>query len=423
MLARSRLTRSCACLAVLLLGAAGARGEEGPAGARPHGPPMTTLAAGTLARSSHIALGKVVRMRDLRGQALAHVKVERWLGPAGPLGEVPVIVAGPRLGPVTERQPVQPWFEGPSDAAYIFFLRRGEGGEAFELVNRQALDGVEGVERLRVLDAEVALAAVVDPVERAGRTRDHLLAALEGRGTWTRAYAARELGSLLSAWPAAFDLGTRARIERAAGKATAPALRTRLGEVLRRLDQLPAQPAPAAPHEALPALPTQPDPGSAPAEAAAEGDAPDVVLARLDGVLEAAGADAPRRAGVLLRKLEPALQRQAVVDWLSAAGHASALPMLREHYVREEAFEVRAAIVRAHGLLGGAGDVPWLAERLGNARLLEVTLVALARLRLPAARQALEAFAAPRRAGSEEERALAAKVDLLLDPAFEAAGR
>lgn len=407
-----------ACLLLLAPGRlAAAEGTLAPVA----GPAMTTLAAGTLARSTHVALGRVARLRDLRGQALAHVQVERWLGPSGPAGEVTVIVTGPRTGPVSRDLPIQPWFEGSSEAAYLFFLRRRPGGEAFELVNRQVLDGLEGIERLRMLDAEVTLAAIADPAERARRTCEHLLAALEGRGTWSRAYAARELVTLLEAWPAALDAGARARIERASTKATAPALRTALAALLRRMEALPPAagslpgPGPGSGPE------PQPVPGPGPDEADARADdAPEVVLGRLDGVLEAAGDEAPARAAVLLRRLEPAAQRQAVVDWLAAAGHGAALPMLREHYVREEALEVRAAIVRAHGLLGAAPDVAWLAERLASARLLEVTLVALARLRLPQARAVLDAFAAPLRAGSEEQQALAAKVDLLLDPAFEA---
>lgn len=383
------------------------------------GPPLTTLAAGALARATHVALGRVVRVRDLRGQAIAHLEVERWLGPAGPPGEVTLIVTGPRLGRMSKDQTVLPWFQGASDAAYVFFLWRRPGGEAFELVNRQVLDGLEGLERLRVLEAEVTLCALSDPHVRARRTLEHLLACLEGRGTWTRSYAARELGTLLGAWPAAFDEAARARIDRAAGKATAPALRSSLAALVQRLEAL--RPAvPALPGGAGPGLPL-PLPGApvVPAEAR-EDDPPDVVLERLDGVLEAAGAQAPARAALLLRRLGPARQRQAVVDWLAAAGHVQALPMLREHYAREEALEVRSAIVRAHGVLGGAAEVPWLEERLGNALLQEVALVALARLRCPEARGVLEAFAAARRQGRPEEQELAAKVDLLLDPAFEA---
>ncbi|MFM8979863.1 MAG: hypothetical protein ACKOSS_05310 [Planctomycetia bacterium] len=384
-----------------------------------HGPPLTTLAAGVLARSTHVALGRVARVRDVRGQAVAHLGVERWLGPAVPQAEVTLIVAGPRLGRMSSSQTVLPWFQGASDAAYVFFLWRREGGEAFDLVSCQPLDSLEGLERLRVLEAEVTLCPLADPQVRARRTLDHLLACLEGRGTWTRSYAARELGTLLAAWPAAFDEAARGRIDRAASKATAPALRSALAALAQRLEALPrTAPGPRAPGEDLLPAPLR-SPQAVP-EQARDDDAPDVVLARLDEVLEGAGAQAPERAALLLRRLGPARQRQAVVDWLAAAGHVAALPLLREHYAREEALEVRAAIVRAHGLLGGAAEVGWLAERLGNLLLQEATLVALARLRQPGARRVLEDFAAARRGGSEEERALAERVDLLLDPSFEA---
>ena len=133
------------------------------------------------------------------------------------------------------------------------------------------------------------------------------------------------------------------------------------------------------------------------------------------------GAEAPAVAVQLLKRLEESRQRVFVVDWLAAAGHAEALPALRASYAHEEDPEVRSAVIRAHGLLGGDADVPWLEARLGNARLVETALLALARLRTPTARKALEAFREQRLKGSEEDQELAEKVLRLLGPAFEEA--
>jgi hypothetical protein len=142
-------------------------------------------------------------------------------------------------------------------------------------------------------------------------------------------------------------------------------------------------------------------------------------IALLDGVLTRSGEAAPRRALLLFRDTPEPEVRAWLVDWLAESGHASTLPALRAAYGREDEPLVREALVRAVGLLGTDADVAWLVERLGSARLVEAALLALARVRSPAALEALRAHRTQCLTGSEEDRELAERIEHLLSPAFE----
>ncbi len=388
------------------------------------GPALTALAAGELGRSTHVALGTVTSLKDVRGMAIAHVAVERWLRGVFAAPTITVMVGGPRAG-LEAKRPSLPLLERRTGVTYVLFLVQREEGEAFTLENRQVIEGLEGLERVRAVEAQVELAAIPDVELRARGVLQHFLAALESRGAWTRANAARELNHLALVRPEVFSESARARITRAAEGPASPTVRSWLSTLARRLDALPAPAQGSRPTATFGTpQPTLLAPPLAPA-AAPTGGAPipdaEQTLTRLDTQLEESGAEAPRVALQLLRRLAEIRQRVFVIDWLAAAGHAEALGGLRAFYAQEEEPDVRAAVIRAHGLLGGEADVPWLRERLGNARLVETALLSLARIRTPAARAALEAFRVQRLGGGEEDQELARKVEHLLSPAFEEA--
>jgi hypothetical protein len=421
-LARALVVAACALTLALPAQRVAAEGES-TEGARVEGPPMTALAAGELGRASHVVLGSVKRLRDVRGLMIAHVQVERWLRGSGSPDEITVMVAGPRPS-LDAKAPSQPYFDRRTGVSYVMFLVRRAEGEAFELDNRQAIEGLEGAERLRAVESQIALAAVPQADVRARRVLEHFLGGLEARGQWTRSNAARELNYLAGVRPDLFDGLARVRIARASESASSPTMRTWLKALERRLEAAPdvAAPPPAPPPPAVGLLPLGAAPAARPAAPQPpEVESHDAFVARVAASLAEAGPQAPARADHLLRRLTDPTQRAAIVDWLAGSHLASALPTLRAHYDREDDPGVREAVVRAHGLLGGDGDVPWVVERLPNQRLQEAALLALARIRTPAARAALQSFADQRRGGDEEARALAERVDHLLSPAFEAA--
>jgi len=390
------------------------------------GPALTALAAGELGRSTHVAVGTVTALRDVRGMAIAHVAVERWLRGSYSAPTITVMVAGPRAA-LQAKSPSLPMLDRRSGVTYVLFLAQRADGEAFALENRQVIEGLEGLEKLRAVEAQVELAAIPAFEERARRVLQHYLKALESKGAWTRANAARELNHLALVRPEVFGESARARLSRAADAAAAPTVRSWLSILERRLAAFPVTSEARRPPETLLApqptlLGPLPTPEPAQRSPAPPEDA-EQTLARLDARLLESGAEAPKVAMHVLRRLVEVRERVFVIDWLAAAGHAETLAGLRAFYAQEEEPDVRAAVIRAHGFLGGEADVPWLEARLSNARLVEAVLLTLARMRTPAARRALETFRAQRLSGGDDDQELARKVEHLLSPAFEEAER
>lgn len=388
----------------------------GPGEDAERGPPLTALAAGPLGRSTHVVLGEVLERQGEREISIVRVRVERWLRGHADEPEIHVLVGGP--APTADaRRPSAPYFSGKAGASYLLFLARRERGTAFALENRIEVAGLEAQEKVAAVEAQIGLAAIAEPEERARRVLAHFLTALTAPGAWTRANAARELNYLATVRPQAFAPVARLRLQRVAdGPATAPAVRTWLRNLLTVLgpegdDAAAGRTEPPAP---------QPE-DRAPELGPAAGAALPVAdrIGALDAALARSGADAPRRALVLYREIAQPPIRAWLVDWLAESGHAAALPLLRLAYATEDEPVVREALVRATGLLGSEADVPWLVERLQNARLVEHALLALARVRSPAALEALRAFRARCVAGDDEQRDLAGRIDLLLSPAFE----
>lgn len=426
-----------------LLGAAlgGRAWAEPPASPAPA--PLTALEAGELGRATDVLLGTLLEQRDLRGPALARFAVVRWLkggpalGEAGRGADVPglpavparpaevlVLVGGPR-NTADKQRPSAAYLDRRPGTTYVLFLVAASGDATYRLENRIEIRGLEGQEKVRAIEAQVALSACPDPELRARRTRDHLLGALQANGAWTRANAARELSYLSGVRPDLFPREVRTAIEEARDATSAPAVRRWLDALLARLPPLDSRaprervPVPAPAAEAGGAA------GSAPAAAAptvpAPGGAARIDL--LDAALRSAGPRAATRALVLFREEQEPEVQAWLVDWLADSGHAEALPALRAAYATADAPVVREALVRATGLLGGEADVAWLKERLLSPHLRDAAVLALARLRTPTARAALEQLAAASAAGSEEQRDLARRIEVLLSSAFEDADR
>lgn len=402
--------------AAALLGLVGAAANE--EGARPHGPPLTALAATELGRASHVALGSVIEVKPFQGRLIARCAVERWLKGEAQGSDISVVVHGPRPG-LNPREVTKPYLVSAPGDLLLLFLSRRSGGVSFTLENRIEIFGPEGTEKVRAVETQVRLQAIADPDARARAVLSHFLGALEGRGAWTRANAARELHHLAQQRPDVFGLDARDRLSYLATGGAAPAVKAWLRAVIQLLDRAPVLHRPrVAPENVPPPTAPAPEAPDAPAQ-----DDESVRLARLDALLAGAEDSGAKRALMLLRdRPEPAL-RAWVVDWLAESGHAATLPALRSWYGREEALEVRQAVVRAHGLLGSEADVPWLVERLQNASLVEAALLALARIRGPLALAALEAHRTQCLQGGEEGLDRALRIEHLLSPVFEEAER
>lgn len=392
------------------------RAEPPSAPERP--PPLTALEAGELGRSSHVLLGTLVEHRDLRGPALARFAVTRWLkgfaaGQEPASREVTVLVGGPR-NTTDKQRPSAAYLDRRPGTTYLLFLSAGASDAAFFLENRIEVRGLEGQEKVRAVEAQVALSAVADSEERGRRTLAHFLGALEGQGPWTRANAARELAYLGGVRPLLFTGPVRSRLRTARDGSSAPTVKRWLDVLLSRLPALGTESD--RPMLSVPEPPVEPAAPPAP-------ESPQGRIDALDRLLRSAGPTAPARA-LRLYQQEPDPEVQAwLVDWLADSGHAEALPSLRAAYASADAPCVREALVRATGLLGGDADLAWLEDRLLSPHLVDAALLALARLRTPAARAVLERLARRYATGTEEQRDLGTRIQVLLSPAFEDSDR
>lgn len=117
---------------------------------------------------------------------------------------------------------------------------------------------------------------------------------------------------------------------------------------------------------------------------------------------------------------DPTLRERAAV-LLGDVGATEAWPTLREAFGTERSPEVREALVRAAGLLGDARTVPWVVARLEEAPLRTSALMALARLRTPAALGILADRQQEALSASPPDEATARLLSYLRSPAFEAA--
>ncbi|MFV1958945.1 MAG: HEAT repeat domain-containing protein [Planctomycetota bacterium] len=366
-------------LLLLLTPGDAAGGEAGSRPPRWRGPAMTALSAGPLGRAGLVALGRTVDVRGRRGVQIASLRIERVLQGESASPKVTVLTGGPRPTQ-DERAPSVPYLEANDARRYVFFLKRGRGGKAWYLLARFEADGLLGAEKVKVLEGHIAAHAIPDPNARARATQAFLLALLEGRNTWSRVHAARELNHLARVRPDVFTSQVEKRLRAVARRIRTPTARIWLVRLLKSLacvvpvgpaSDLKEPPAVADLRKALQGATASPERVSVFREALAQGGA-----AALAVVIQVALA-------------EPTGVTVGVLDLIGEGGYRNAAPLLRARYAQQADASVQAALVRAVGRVGTAKDVPWLAARLANPRVRREAMFSLARIRTPQALSAL----------------------------------
>ncbi|MDJ0523348.1 MAG: hypothetical protein QNJ90_14855, partial [Planctomycetota bacterium] len=236
-----------------------------------------------------------------------------------------------------------------------------------------------------------------------------LLEMLRGRGRWTRPHAARELAYLAQQRPEVFDRRTVGQLNRMAAVRGGQDLTFWLRRVMQILQQHAATKGgkgnPSTSDDAV-------DPWRASFEAAPGAEDRRLLLGRL---LSAGDDRFVKHGWWAWVRLEPS-SRLWLLEAFVLAKRSAVVPRLRALYGGAASADVREAIVRTVGLLGGEADVAWLAERLAGRTARRAALIALARIRTPSALERL------RRARKEADAHEAAWIDHLLSPAFEAGG-
>jgi hypothetical protein len=371
-----------------------------------------------LERSDLIVVGRVGWLkRGIGGaQHVARIDVEKPLRGDPGSEAVTVFVGGPSSGASAR---LRGRLEGEEGRRVVLFLAKTRAGSGFEIEALFSAEPPEGPEKATVLEREIGLAEVPDPAERRRLQASAYLDILARGGSWGRLHASAQLATLARLDPEAFPDSARAEIADALARAASPKLRTRLETTLDRLGPAPSRPA------ELPGLvrPAAPVGGEA-------------ILRR--HWKEAQGEEARVLA---LTSLVREAKERAVPDLLEAAVDASpkvreraafllgdlrsadGVRLLRERFAAEPDAAVREAIVRAVGLYGDAGSVPWLAERSREPATLRPALYALARVGGAEAGAALAAAREAALACETPDRTIATLVDYLRGPEFREAER
>lgn len=401
------LRGACGLLAGLALAASAAAAETAP---------VTSLEAGPYRRADAVLLGVVEAVHDVRapggalGRQIARVAVEKvYKGAVRAGSRVTVIVHGqrPTLDP---SKPSVPYFRANATERFVLFLGTSSGGASYRMQTLFDTADKTGPEKIAAVEAVASMASVQGAHAKGRRALKLLLEMLRDPRGWTKTFAARELAWFAAAQPEAFDPKSQAALRRAAKSRMTTDQRFWLRRAFRSLQQAGKQAQPA-PRDAA-----ADDPWRSTWLAAATPEARRTLLTRLlrkgDGVA--------RHGWWAYARSEPSLRR-----WFVRALGDSSQPLdtqaLRDLYPTEDDPQAREAIIRTLGLRGSDDDVPWLEARSRNLVLRRPALLALARVRTPAARAAL---ARRRRAlAATGEADLAAWVDHLLSPAFEAAER
>jgi HEAT repeat protein len=387
-----------------------------------------------------VVLGTVHVVKRGVGGAPTLVRVDVEKVVKAPAEDPPVADASLTLFVVGERPTTQasapslPWFASDAAGRHALFLKRSPAGFGWSLEAVFAAGDALGREKAEVLEREVALTAVKDPVVRRRRAVDHLLGLLEGERIWSRNHAARELLLVATAAPEAFDESSLGRIESVRRGAAESRLRGLLAEAIEKaapgwtpkpgaLARPDAPPPPASP-EAEPAFLAEVEALRARWHAA-KGD--ESRVAALSALARAAKAAAEPD---LLRAFcdESAAVRERAAVLLGDVRAVGAVAPLLAAFPAETDTGVRVAIVRAIGLTGDDRHVPWLAERFqdaatGDAHLERPALFALARIRTSAALAALGAERERVLGLASPDRGVARLIDYLRSAAFETAER
>lgn len=403
-----RLAR--AALPVLLLPVL-VQAREGPPAK-----PLTSFEAGPLAQAPLVIVGTTRGVRTQRQQQIARVEVDTVLRGTPPTRPLTVLVRGPHPASDLTR-PEATGFPGIGAGRHVYFLARRAEGVACDFRDAFAVEGALGEAKIAALREEIRLVEIADPEGRAVATRAYLLASLSAQSPWTRTHAARELVRFVRARRDLVDEGMERRLRERLRMRLSRDERVYLQAVAKELDRAPrpAAEARARPAANDPAANAASDPWRVAWRRAQAGRRTELV----DALLERPSAEDVERAFWALRAAEPETRRH-LVRRLTDLGRASLLPRIRRGYAGEPDRSVRMEILRAVGLLGGDGDVAWLAARAENRLLERTALLALARIRTEAAKAALRA--ARERLQTADAADAAGRVgwiDYLLSEAFE----
>ena len=375
-------------------------------------PPLTGLEAGPFARADAVLLAKVLSMTDVRApggaagrQVVTAEVIEAYKSPPAPDGLEPaatfaLIVLGqrPTLDPA---RPSEPYFRRGDTGTYVFFLARATGAYAWSLQTLFDAQDRDGRAKAAAVSAVGTWRGITDPQARAQRTLRDLLAMAVAADAWTRTHGARELAWLAQARPDVFDAASQARIARLLPTARSADQRFWLRRILALLDARGTDGSSTGPV-------AEEDPWRA---TFLESQDPQERQALLTRLLAPGNPAFGQQAWWAWQRLEPSM-RAWFVDALVETGHREAVAELRRAYAGEEDPDVRAALVRAVGRLGGAEDVGWLAARVANLPLRRVALLGLARIRTE------EALSRLRQVRSVSDADTAAWIEHLLSPEF-----
>lgn len=450
LLPRDRLARGvlAGLAAVALAGAAVVEGGD-PA---PKPQPLSSLLSGVYAEADLVASASVRVLVAGGGGAptLARARIERTFkapaagGSDGVEAEITLFAFGPRET-ADPRNPSAPWFEGAAASGgtgrYVLFLSRSEKGSGWNVLAFFPAEKEQDREKEAVLAKEVELSRIEDRAERCRKTVDYELSLLDAVWPWTRLHGARELAWIATRAPEAIDEERRRRILAARDRAPESGVRKWLagafpgGNVPAPADDPFADPRPvnAGSRGSPPADGSRA--GSSPsadpeweAEVAAlrkrviEAATPEARVEALAAYGRAAGPDGAKDLLVFFEDPESCVREKAAV-LLSDVGARDALPRLLSAFDAEPAREVRAAILRAAGILGDDATVPWVLSHGTDPVLAEARLTALARLRTADALKALDAARASAARAVPPDEATLRLVDRLRSPEFVTAER
>ena len=369
---------------------------------------LTALESGPLGHASVVFYGAIEQISDVgvrTGRQLLAVRVIEVFKQAWPRGStrrlhtrdtVHIAVRGPRgvLG-TGEARPLH--FKNEERGKCVFFVNLGRsGGLLLQTAIREA--GSEGIAKVDAIRTISQFARLPDRPKRERKLVEYLLTRAAGKGRWSRVNATRELHHVARIAPELFGKSERARIDALTRRALTPDQQHWLQQLTRTL----------GPSDEFGDPPTGEDTAREDAKPKARAKHRVEVWKRL---FDDATTDAQREAlfTQLLAAMDPLDPEPPVVAaLLSAFGRSSVplqrwvldrliynrcyaiVPRLRVHYAHAVELETRELLIRAIGLLGEDLDVGWLTSRLENRELRRAVLLALARIRSPAALQVIQ---------------------------------
>ena len=393
-------------------------------------PALTTFECRIVAVSDVIVVGtaRLVGGVTIKGTTVARVDVEKVLK-----GTVErsftLFVGGPRsTDDPRVRSPSTPYVDKTARRA-VLFLRTTPNGSGLSLDTLLPIDDFAGQEKLGVLEQELAVFALPDPVERKRSTLALLVTFVAGDRPWTRTHGIREVESLSRRAPDAFDDASLARLDALRRGVADRSERAVLAATLDRLDPDRARrergTAMPAPTEAVTPTPSTDGPARATETKAyrraqrrfTTGTDDEARVSALSEMARVAALAAAPDLIEAFREPSGAVRERAAV-LLADVGADADWPQLRAAFDTEKATAVREALVRAAGFVGTAADVAWVMRVAVGVELRRARCFALARLRTPEALAALAAEGDAAHSATPPDTAIATLVDYLAGPVF-----